>query len=123
HRIQVGNSLLGATPALLAGGIPDAAFTPIEGDDKKYVTDWKKRNREQRKGQLSFDELLTLPWERLGNFAPAMQDLDREDDSTIAGVRRKQERWEKLVRGSGYEYSRLWADAWCAAFVWKKTKA
>jgi len=30
----VGHSLLGATPRLLAEGIPDAAFDPIEGDDK-----------------------------------------------------------------------------------------
>ena len=29
HHIRVGNSLLGATPALLAKGIPDEAFTPI----------------------------------------------------------------------------------------------
>src|SRR5262249_15198832 len=34
HRIQCGNSLLGATPALLKGGIPDDAFDPLEGDDK-----------------------------------------------------------------------------------------
>jgi hypothetical protein len=33
HRIQVGNSLLGATPAVLTGGIPDAAFQAIEGDE------------------------------------------------------------------------------------------
>ena len=34
HRIVRGNSLLGTTPALLAGGIPDEAFTAIEGDDQ-----------------------------------------------------------------------------------------
>src|SRR5262249_31710348 len=34
QHIQCGNSLLGATPMLLAQGIPDAAFTPIAGDDK-----------------------------------------------------------------------------------------
>ena len=34
HHIQVGNSLIGATPALLAKGIPDEAFEPIEGDDQ-----------------------------------------------------------------------------------------
>ena len=37
HRIQCGNSLLGATPALLREGIPDDAFKPIEGDDKKVL--------------------------------------------------------------------------------------
>jgi type II restriction/modification system DNA methylase subunit YeeA len=51
--IQCGNSLMGATPALLAGGIPDAAFTPITGDDKAYCTEWKKRNKKEREGQQS----------------------------------------------------------------------
>ena len=49
--IQCGNSLIGATPALLAGGIPDEAFTPIEGDDKAYCSEFKKRNKEEREGQ------------------------------------------------------------------------
>src|SRR5439155_26500334 len=48
HHIQCGNSLLGTTPALIAGGIPDAAFEPIEGDDKTYCRDWKKVNQKQR---------------------------------------------------------------------------
>ena len=26
------------------------------------------------------------------------------------------------MRSQGYIYSRLWADAWCAAFVWKKVR-
>ena len=38
HHIKTGNSLLGATPRLLADGISDDAFKPIEGDDKTYVT-------------------------------------------------------------------------------------
>ena len=40
--IQCGNSLLGTTPALLSDGIPDAAFEPIEGDDKKICSEFKK---------------------------------------------------------------------------------
>ncbi|MEI2616882.1 MAG: N-6 DNA methylase [Thermomicrobiales bacterium] len=123
HHIQCGNSLLGATPALLEGGIPDEAFTAITGDDKKYVSEWKKRNREQRKGQLSFDHALArAPWERLGNFAAAVQSIERIEDATIAGVRQKQQVWEETLRSSGYAFSKLWADAWCAAFVWKKTR-
>ena len=46
HHIQCGNSLLGTTPALLAKGIPDAAFTAIEGDDKSVCTEFKKKNLE-----------------------------------------------------------------------------
>src|SRR5258708_8714215 len=44
QNIRVGNSLLGVTPALLADGLPDAAFTPIEGDDRKVASALKKQN-------------------------------------------------------------------------------
>ncbi len=36
HRIVCGNSLLGATPALVAGGVPDAAFKPLGQLDKGF---------------------------------------------------------------------------------------
>jgi hypothetical protein len=49
HRIQCGNSLLGTTPALMAKGIPDDAFQPIEGDDKKFVSALLKQNKQERK--------------------------------------------------------------------------
>ena len=46
--IKVGNALLGATPALLAAGLPDEAFTAIGNDDKAIVTALKKRNKTER---------------------------------------------------------------------------
>ncbi len=51
-----------------------------------------------------------------------MQSIDRIEDATVEAVRRKQQVWEESLRSSGYAYSKLWADAWCAAFVWKKTR-
>ena len=51
QNIRVGNSLLGVTPALLAEGLPDAAFTPIEGDDRKVAAALKKQNASERQGQ------------------------------------------------------------------------
>ena len=48
QNIRVGNSLLGVTPALLAEGLPDAAFTPIEGDDRKVAAALKKQNAGER---------------------------------------------------------------------------
>ena len=50
QNIRVGNSLLGVTPALLAEGLPDAAFTPIEGDDRKVAAALKKQNASERAG-------------------------------------------------------------------------
>jgi hypothetical protein len=123
--IQCGNSLIGATPALLRQGIPDEAYTPIEGDDRQYCTLWKKRNREERENRGLQDPLFDVytlqPWQRLGDLAASMMALEAMADDTIEGVRRKQALYESLVRSSGYRYGRLWADAWCAAFMWKKT--
>ncbi|HRQ40093.1 MAG TPA: N-6 DNA methylase [Chloroflexota bacterium] len=119
-QIRCGNSLLGATPALLAGGIPDEAFTPITGDDKGYAAEWKKRNKQQRQGQLELFRADMQPWERLGDFANAMRRLEMLDDDTLAGVQAQEAEYARLVQSSDYELGKLWADAWCAAFVWVK---
>jgi N-6 DNA Methylase len=47
HHIKCGNALLGATPALLAQGIPDAAFQPLPGDDPVAAA-LRRRNRAER---------------------------------------------------------------------------
>jgi hypothetical protein len=120
HHIQCGNSLLGATPALLRQGIPDDAFKPIEGDDKAYCTKYKKQNKEERKGQLSLLTPDLQPWERLGDLATSMAQVDDISDDDYAGVQRKRQQYEAIVQSTPYLYSRFWADAWCAAFVWIK---
>ena len=122
HHIKCGNSLIGATPALLAGGIPDEAFTPIAGDDKAVCSAFKKKNKQERTGQRSLFDAALQPWERVGDIAASLLQVDELADDTIEGVRRKQARYAEVVRSSGYAYGRLWADSWCAAFVWKKTK-
>ena len=47
HHIRCGNCLLGATPELIAAGLPDDAFEAIEGDDKAACASLKKLNRAQ----------------------------------------------------------------------------
>lgn len=123
HHIRVGNSLLGATPALIAQGIPDDAFKPITGDDPAFCREYKKQNQKERKSRTSdmFGHE-PAPWERMGNLATAMAELEALDDDTVAGIQAKQARYAELVRDSGYLHGQLLADAWCAAFVWKKYK-
>ena len=120
HHIQCGNSLLGATPALMKEGIPDDAFKPIKGDDRSYCTELKRLNRGERQDAATGQQSLFYPWERLGDLASAMVNLDDMPDDTPQAVRAKQERYENIVKSSGYLFGHLWADAWCAAFVWRK---
>jgi hypothetical protein len=121
HRIRAGNSLIGATPSLLAAGIPDEAFEPTEGDDKKVCKRYLQLNRQERLGRQSlFDEALQ-PWDRLGNLAEGLMELDNLSDDTIGGVREKERLFEETVRSAGYLYGKFWADSWCAALAWNKT--
>jgi len=53
HHIKCGNALLGATPALLAKGIPGAAYGPLPGDDPKIAAELRRRNRAGRQAWLN----------------------------------------------------------------------
>ncbi len=120
HHIQCGNSLLGATPASIAAGIPDAAYEPIAGDTKDAARWMRNLNRDARKGQASFDFSDAKPWDRLGNLPAAMAQMDILNDDTPEAIRAKEKFYHNIVEGSGYNSARLLHDTWCAAFVWPK---
>jgi hypothetical protein len=117
HRIVLGNSLLGATPELIAAGIPPDAFKPILGDERKYASALRKRNDAERAGQLTLD----LGGERVDSDIQALAGravaLDMVDDHSLAGVREQQKRFQQLLYSVELQRARLAADTWCAAFV------
>ncbi|BCL79617.1 N-6 DNA methylase [Ktedonobacteria bacterium brp13] len=121
--IQRGNSLLGTTPALLKAGIPDEAFESIEGDDKKICSEFKKLNKKLRLGQLSLirEDLPDQIWEHQGTLMTAVVQLEEMHENTVEEIRRKEAFFRKLRDSGSYQNALLWADAWCATFVWKKT--
>lgn len=122
HHVQCGNSLLGTTPTLLAKGIPDEAFEPIEGDDKKWCSALRRQNKDERRGQEKLFEDLK-PWEQLGNLPAAMARLEGLPDDTLERIKEKERQYAELKSEAAYRTSgRFLADAWCAAFVWKKVK-
>lgn len=122
HHIQCGNSLLGTTPALLAKGIPDAAFTPIEGDDKAVCSELKKDNKRERKDFEQGYRDFHFPID-LGNLPAEFARLTGSTDESVADSAAKEQRYAELVKGVSYRNARLLADAWCAAFVWKKDRS
>lgn len=123
HHILCGNSLLGTTPALIKKGIPDGAFKPIEGDDPEYCREYKRRNRDERQGQRFLPDVENEPWHHLGNLAASLTSIDEIADDTIEGVHKRQDQYEKSVNSSDYHYGGLLADAWSAAFIWKKLRS
>lgn len=119
HRVVCGNSLLGTTPALLAHGVPAAAFDPIEGDDRKVATEWRKRNRREREGQMELP-MVAEPDTPYGELGSGFAQLSAMGDETIGGLHDRERRHRDLLASSAYLRARLLADAWCAAFVWRK---
>ncbi len=69
HRIKCGNSLVGVLDiSCLNEVIPDEAFKAVTGDDKKLATQFKNRNKKERKaiddGQFSLNLGVDLETER-----------------------------------------------------------
>lgn len=119
--IQHGNALLGTTPELMAKGIPDAAWDPIEGDDKKTATALKKRNKKSAEGQRSLDTLWSKSEESEAQAVTrAIAELDAASDASVEALAKKEQRWDGILGSPEYRHQKFVADAWCAAFFWPK---
>lgn len=123
HRILVGNSLFGTTPALMKDGIPNDAFAVLEGDDKAVVNEYKGINRGEikarQRGQTSIFDALPADYAYLTH---AMHALEHIPQDTIAQIHQIEHQYHQLAQDPEYRKAKLLADAWCAAFVWHKTK-
>jgi len=115
--IQCGNALLGTTPALMARGIPDDAFKPIEGDDREVAKRLKKRNRQERK---TLQEQLPFMRAEDKQVFDEFVECDQGPDFDLESVRAQENCWVNLSRSRVFRDAKFLADAWCAAFVWPK---
>lgn len=118
HRIRCGDSLVGVTDlAVLKNGIPDEAFEPVAGDDKKIAMALKKRNRTERvQHPMQFDanqEMTHLNVERRA--------LLEAEDETPAQIRRKRAVYQELQVQDLRD--RTACNLWTAAFFVPLTQA
>ncbi|HOT74390.1 MAG TPA: N-6 DNA methylase, partial [Candidatus Wallbacteria bacterium] len=133
HHIKCGSSLVGATPKLLygapkkyvngkyelyEGGIPDEAFNPIEGDDKKYCSELKKLNKAHQMNL--FEKAGTA--KSAANLSDKYENIDNSDDSDLAQIKEMSQKYSDFLNSFDYMHERIICDAWCSAFVWSKTK-
>ncbi|WP_304455442.1 N-6 DNA methylase [Nocardiopsis sp. YSL2] len=120
--IKHGNALVGAAPAQLELGIPDTAFSPIEGDDRAVAAAMARRNANELAGQ---GELLDVEGgtASLANteFAMELNEILAIRAGELRDVRRQEDvylHWRSSERRRRAVHA---ADAWCAAFMWEKT--
>ena len=116
--IKCGNSLLGTTPELIAAGIPDAAYTPIEGDDKKVAAALKKRNKAEREGQLTLGEAASQL--ELTSISTKAAAIERMSDDSLSAVQGKAAEHDRLATSAALGTARSALDVWCAALLLPK---
>ncbi|WP_029433145.1 N-6 DNA methylase [Blastococcus sp. URHD0036] len=122
HHIKVGNALLGTTPALLHAGIPDTAYTALGDDDKKTVTAWKNHNKKLRDGQLQLLPEAGIPVGNEGLRIAAQEISERATTGhTLADIAWAAQRYTTAQASDAAVRARRTADAWCAAFLSRKT--
>lgn len=93
NHIRVGNSLLGATPAIINKGIPSAAFSNLSGDDKRISQQLITQNSKEKWQIKLFDD-------------------------TDESIHRNNFSNEEI----DYIETRLLYDAWCSVFFIEKNK-
>jgi Eco57I restriction-modification methylase len=122
QNIRIGNSLLGVTPALLAQGLPEEAFKPLQGDDRKVVAALKKQNAQEKAGQ---GDLFSPGGIAVSNAVLAKQAtaVSRAVPDSLEDLHIHQQRLaQELARSAERHRAKVVADAWCAAFVQPKNE-
>ncbi|MEO3847795.1 DNA methyltransferase [Streptomyces sp. B8F3] len=130
--IKHGNGLLGTTPKLLAGGLPDEAFKVLEGDESKAVRHLKARNASERdrwlaalRHRASHDALFSEQHAlEISNAAISRvtSGITEAPSEKLEDVRGQARAYHELTTSKDYRRALELADAWCAAFVWEKTE-
>jgi len=119
HHIRCGNSLIGATPELIAAGLPDDAFKAIEGDEKAACTALKKRNKaSQKKSTLPF--LVKQEAEIQAKLRQTAAALESIPSNSLRDIHAKEHAFRQHEGTPEFLRKKNLADAWCAAFVMRK---
>ena len=121
-RVKCGNALIGAPPALMTGGIPDEAFKPVEGHDSEWAASLRRANAKDNPQQAELfadQDIFSQSNEKL---AAQLAQITRAPDLSLRDVHRQAAAYRVWAESAEFRHARQVADAWCAAFVWIKTK-
>jgi hypothetical protein len=123
HKIRNGNSLVGITNLnALQKGIPDDAFNPVTGDDKKICQELKKENAKYNKTKQ-----VTLDFEQSGNidtsaFTGDYKELEKIQQDDVEGVKQVKTKFEKFRNNHTWFKDWRACNLWTAAFFWNYTE-
>jgi hypothetical protein len=117
HHIKCGNSLIGVFDAeVLKQGIPDDAFNPATGDDKKVASAIKKRNKKERESPTRRLPFERTPLGRLEDLAQQLGQLSEVAEDNPADVKRKAKLYRGICESPDAHRTHRAANLWMAAF-------
>ncbi|RIV83148.1 Eco57I restriction-modification methylase domain-containing protein [Aurantiacibacter zhengii] len=121
--IRCGDALLGVFDLeALEQGIPDDAYKPLTGDVKEAAAYYKKKNKDEKKGQGSFDFASgtgAMPPKKL---AANLSTIRRMPEDTVGQVEKKREAFETWKNDPDRRATRVACDFYTAAFLMTKVE-
>ncbi|MDI6400719.1 hypothetical protein QLX67_01840 [Balneolaceae bacterium ANBcel3] len=111
HKIRCGDSLVGIDRMdWISELIPEGAFKPVSGDEKRIASGYKKQNKlyldKWQANLFQQNQQLTEDHEQLAEQA---EELNRQAEESIQAIQKKEETYESIRSG------RTWMREWTAA--------
>jgi hypothetical protein len=121
-QIRCGDALLGVFDLkVLQGGIPDAAYKPLTGDDKDTAKYYKKANQDAKGGQGGFDfgtgQVAMPEMKPMALDFSGFRDLPED---TVEQIGAKAARFKELRKGQAFVRATAAANLYVAAFLLPK---
>lgn len=121
--LRCGDALLGVFDlAVLEDGIPDDAYKPLTGDNKKAAKYWKDKNKAEKKGQGRFDfegGTGIMPPRKL---AANLSTIKQMPENTVGQVEKKRDAFEAWRNDPARWSTRVACDLYISAFLLPKTE-
>ena len=115
HHVKHGDSLVGVYDLqVLRDGVPDEAYKALTGDDKDVARGMRKRNKQEREGQLRLDY---APRELQELFASDFAALSLAEERTPDDVHAREQDYARLrAGGTDWWTAKVACDLWTHAF-------
>lgn len=119
-RIRCGDSLIGVFDYnMLKQGIPDEAYKPLTGDNKKTAAAYKKHNKQMRDGDTT-GELFDI-FEPPADLIDADRALAAMPEENLDQISAKDQVFKRLHSGDNWLNRKIACDLYVAAFFATKT--
>ncbi len=123
HKIRCGNSLVGVTDLkVLLQPLPDEAFNPVTGDDKKVCQELKKENaiyRKTKQGTIDFAQAVTGSAHQ---FSDVYHDLEKIEQNDVAAIKKMKRLYDSLRNNPNSFKNETACNLWTAAFFFNYTE-